>query len=65
MAFVLTFSQEPLGLGSQSDTFCKAGLPVVVHTLSVLGVPHQAVLLALVLNRELLTVDRNHGDVTP
>ena len=65
MAFVLTFSQEPLGLGSQSYALGQARLPVVVHTLRVLGVSHQAVFLALVLNRELLTVDRNHGDVTP
>ena len=65
MAFVLAFGKQPLGLGSQGNRLSQSGAPVVVHTLGVLGHTHNAVLLALVIDHQLLAVDRNHGNVLP
>ena len=63
MALVLAFRQQPLGLRRQSDALGHRGAPEVVHALWVFGKPHQAKLLALVLNNKLLPVDRHHRDI--
>ena len=63
MALVLTFGQQPLGLGRQRDAFGHAGAPEVVHPLRVFGKPHQAVLFALALNNHLGAIARDDRNV--
>ena len=63
MAFVLTFSNQPLGLGRQGDALGHAGAPKVVHPLGVFGKPDQAVLFALALNNDLGAITRDDRNV--
>ena len=63
MALVLTFGQQPLGLGRQGNALGHAGAPKVIHPLRVFGEPHQAVLFALALNNHLGAVARDDWNV--
>ena len=63
VALVLALGQQPFGLWRQSHRLGQGGAPVVIHPLRVFGHAHQTVLLALVVNGDLLAVDRHDGNV--
>ena len=63
VALVLALGQQPFGLWRQSNRLGQGGAPVVIHPLWVFGHANQTVLLALVVNGDLLAIDRHDGNV--
>ena len=65
MSLVLTFGQQPLGFRSQSNRLGHAGAPEVKSSLRIFGEPHQPKFLTLIVDYDLLPVDRHDRNVTP